>query len=169
MVLAILLCGTRISLRRVARKTKRPTARRLIGLQLISHTAISKRLRKMPVGPLVELVEFLQNAVKCAYRQRQLRLPKMHAVDASTMEVSPRLVPQAAPNGDKNAVQLTVIMNPETWQIETMIDSSETTSDNTTFPEVVERITRGQLLIIDGSYKRLADFNPHSEKELFVI
>ena len=145
MVLAILLCGTRISLRRVARKTKRPTVRRLTGLKSISHTAIAKSLRKMPIEPLVELVEFLQNAVKRAYRQRHLCLPKMRVTDASTMEVSPLLVPHAAPNGDKNAVRLNVIMNPEIWRIETMIDSSETTCDNTTFSEVVERIKRCQL------------------------
>ena len=169
MILAILLCGIRISLRRVARKTKRLTVRRLTGLESISHTAISKRLRNMPVEPLVELVEFLQHAVKRAYRQRKLRLPKIHVADASTMEVSPLLVPHAAPNGDKNAVRLTVIMNPETWQLETMIDASETTSDNTTFPEVVKQIKRGQLLIVDAGYTRLADFKRLREKKAHFL
>ena len=42
MVLALLICGNHVSLRRLARKTRHKTIRQLTGLNTLSHTTIAK-------------------------------------------------------------------------------------------------------------------------------
>ncbi len=159
MVLALTLHYRKPSTRRLARVSTRETVKILTGLDEISHTSLSNYLRTVSLEALQRILKHLVEVARTVAPKQSFRWGPLKVAETTTIEVSPKVIPWAAPNGDQNAVRLTLVMDPLTWTPREVIHSSETTNDNASFDKVVASLKRGDILMVDARYTKLQCFD----------
>lgn len=158
MIRALLSTRTKPSLRRLARRSIRPSIQRISGVAQVTHQAIADRLQTVNLDSLQTLFQHVSDAARRLLGRGFRRRGRLKLFDCTTKEASAEAVPWAADNGDKNAVRILVGISGTSDLPHTLTDASTTTSDNSIFAAIVEALHPGDIGVFDAGFTKLARF-----------
>lgn len=164
MIRAVLSVRNRPSLRRLARRSERPSIQRTSGVPQVSHQAIADRLKSIDLEALRALFHHVSDATQRLLGRGFSRRGRLRLFDCTTKEGSADAVPWAADNGDKNAVRILVGLHGNSDLPQTFANASETTSDNSIFASIVEALCPGDIGVFDAGFTKLERFKEIMEK-----
>lgn len=169
-MLVCLLWTPRIpSTRRLAKLSGNQLIQRFSGINQVSHQAIADRFRTISSTGLQILLNLLADSARHASSQDVRPFGVLTLFDCTTIEGSAVFYDWAAPNGDNYALRFALIVDYQSDIPCGLQDASETTSDNSVFPALVEQINRGDTTVWDAGFTKLVCFQRIHEKKAFWI
>ena len=169
MVRALFTVRKKPSTRNLAELSKRPAIQLTTGVQAVSHQAIADRLRSVDLDSLQVLFNHVNGAAHRLLRRQTAGRGGLKLFDCTSIEVAKERAPWAADNGDKNAVRLALGIHAGSDVPSVAFNASETTSDNTVFPAIVNTVKKGQVLVLDAGFTRLDDFKNIMDRGGFFV
>lgn len=164
MIRAILSVRKKPSSRRLARRSRLPSIQRHVHVPVISHQAICDRLQSIDLNALREVFQAVSKAASRLLGKGFTRRGRLKLFDCTTKEVSELLASWPADNGDKRAVRLALGLQGTSDLPVSALDASATTSDNTVFPQVVQTLQRGDILVTDAGFTKFERFKEILER-----
>lgn len=169
MVRALFTVRKKPSTRNLAEVSKRPAIQLTTGVQAVSHQAIADRLRSVDLVSLQTIFNHVNGAAHLLLRKQTARRGGLKLFDCTSVEVTREKAPWAADNGDKNAVRLAMGIHADSDIPSVVLNASETTSDNTVFPAIVNTVKRGQTLVLDAGFTSLDCFKAIMDRRGFFV
>ena len=159
MVTSGLWSSDKKSTRRLAELSAVKLLQRLSEMDEVSHQTISDCLRTVSITGILDLITLLVERARHFQTRRMKGLDLLKIFDCTTIEKSPKLYDWAAPNGDNNAVRIALGVDHQSDMSYCLVDASDTTSDNTVFPELVERLKSGETGVYDAGFTKIDCFH----------
>lgn len=157
------------STRVIAGQSRNPVLQHVSDIEPISHQAVADRLQTISHTGLRQLIELCVTTVRHSTGRKLKTGDLLKLFDCTTMSKSALLYDWGAPNGEKVAVRIALGVDAQLDCPYCLLDASETTSDNSVFPEIVQYLKAGETLVIDAGFTRLADFRTIQEKKAYWV
>ena len=158
MVRALLSTRNKPSLRRLARRSVRPSIQRISGVVKVSHQAVADRLQTVDLDSLRTFFQLVNRAARRLLGRGFQRRGHLNLFDCTTDEARAEAVPWAADNGDKNAVRILVGISGTSDLPHTVTDASATTDDNSVFAAIVKALRPGDIGAFDAGLTKLVRY-----------
>ncbi len=157
------------STRVIAGQSANPILQQISGIGPISHQAIADRMQTVSHTGLRALIDVQVSAVRYSTGRKLKTGDLLKVFDCTTISKSALLYSWAAPNGVKVAVRIALGIDAQLDCPYCLLDASETTSDNSIFPEIVKQLKEGETLVVDAGFTRLDDFCAIQEKGAYWV
>ena len=157
------------STRVIAGHSRNPILQQVSDIGPVSHQAVADRMRTVSHTGLRQLIDVLVTTVRHSTGRKLKNGDLLKLFDCTTISTSALLYDWAAPNGEHMAVRIALGIDAQLDCPYCLLDASETTSDNSVFPEIVQHLKAGETLVIDAGFTILADFRTIQEKGAYWV